>query len=217
MRIAMSFVLAFGVAFFANANAAETSPAATPQRSVADAAPLDRQIDLIRQVAPNAKHVGIVYNPDNPDSVAVVKQLQELLPKVGLTLVEVQALHAEDVGSAGRNLIGKVDVIYAAADATVDAAFESLAQVSYDAKVPLISADTNDVPRGALAALGVSYREQGQETAKAVIRTSKGPSPGAMPALAVGNLELVINTSAATREGVVLSAQLLQSAARLVK
>jgi putative ABC transport system substrate-binding protein len=193
MRIAMSLVLAIGAAFFANANAAD--PAATQSKSDAEVVPLDRQIDLIKQVAPNAKHVGIVYNPGNSDSVAVVKQLQELLPKAGLTLVEVQALHAEDVGSAGRNLIGKVDVIYANTDTTVAAAFESLAQVSYDAKIPLISADTNDVPRGALAALGLS----------------------AAPSEATRKLELVINTSAATKEGVALPAQLLQSAARIVK
>jgi putative ABC transport system substrate-binding protein len=184
---------------------------------VADVVPLDRQIDLIKQVAPNAKRVGIVYNPGNPDSVSIVKQLQELLPKAGLTLVEVLASHAEDVGSAGRNLIGRVDIIYAGADDTVASAFESLAQVANEARVPLISADTSNVARGAVAALGINYRELGQEAGKIVVRILKGEKPGAIASEAIRKLELVVNSSAADKQGVTLPAQLVQSAAHLVK
>ena len=58
---------------------------------VSDLLALDKQIDLIKQVVPNAKRVGMVYNPGEANSVVVVKQLQELLPKQGMTLVEASA------------------------------------------------------------------------------------------------------------------------------
>ncbi len=38
-------------------------------------------------MVPSAKRVGMVYNPGEANSVVVVKELQKLLPKLGLTLV----------------------------------------------------------------------------------------------------------------------------------
>ena len=68
-------------------------------------------LDLIKQVVPGAKRVGMVYNPGEANSVVVVKEMKELLAKQGMTLVEASAPRSVDVGSAARSLIGKVDVV----------------------------------------------------------------------------------------------------------
>ena len=96
----------------------------------------------------------MVYNPGEANSVVVVRQLQELLQKEGMTLVEAAAPRTVDVGSAARSLIGKVDVIYTNTDNNVVSAYESLVKVGNDARIPLIAADTDSVARGAIAALG---------------------------------------------------------------
>src|SRR5690606_2858416 len=44
---------------------------------VSDLLALDKQIELIKKVVPDAKRVGMVYNPGEANSVVVVKQLQE--------------------------------------------------------------------------------------------------------------------------------------------
>ena len=48
---------------------------------VSDLLALDKQIELIKKVVPNAKRVGMVYNPGEANSVVVVKQMQDLLPR----------------------------------------------------------------------------------------------------------------------------------------
>jgi len=50
---------------------------------VSDALPLDKQIELIQRVVPNAKRVGMVYSPGEANSVVVVEQMRALLPKYG--------------------------------------------------------------------------------------------------------------------------------------
>ena len=50
---------------------------------VSDKLPLDRQVALIKRVVPNAKTVGMVYNPGEANSVVVVKELKEILAKQG--------------------------------------------------------------------------------------------------------------------------------------
>ncbi len=184
---------------------------------VSDALSLEKQIELIRQVVPDAKKIGMVYNPGEANSVVVVKRLRELLPESGMTLVEATAARTVDVGAAARSLVGKVDAIYTNTDNNVVSAYEALVKVGNSAKIPLIASDTDSVKRGAIAALGVNYRDLGVQTGKIVVRILKGEKPGDIPSETSTKLELFVNPSAARQQGVTLSDALLKSAAQIVK
>ncbi|HMT64874.1 MAG TPA: ABC transporter substrate-binding protein [Ottowia sp.] len=184
---------------------------------VSDLLALDKQIDLIKQVVPNAKRVGMVYNPGEANSVVVVKQLQELLPKQGMTLVEASAPRSVDVSSAARSLVGKVDVIYTNTDNNVVSAYEALVKVGQDAKLPLVASDTDSVKRGAIAALGINYRDLGEQTGRMVARILKGEKPGDIKPETSTKLELFVNPTAAEKQGVKLSDALIKSAAQVVQ
>ena len=184
---------------------------------VSDLLALDKQIDLIKQVVPNAKRVGMVYNPGEANSVVVVKQLQELLPKQGMTLVEASAPRSVDVSSAARSLVGKVDVIYTNPDNNVVSAYEALVKVGQDAKLPLVASDTDSVKRGAIAALGINYRDLGEQTGRMVARILKGEKPGDIKPETSTKLELFVNPTAAEKQGVKLSDALIKSAAQVVQ
>lgn len=184
---------------------------------VSDALALTRQIDLIRAVAPQARRVGIVYDPQNPDSLALVKQLQALLPKVGMTLVEAAASRAADVGPAARSLIEKADVFYSGTDSHVRAGYAALVRVAEDSRIPLVAGNADAVALGAVAAIGLSYREIGVQTGVMVARVLKGEAPGQIKPQGVGRLTLHINAQAAERQGATLSDALLKSAAQVIR
>ena len=184
---------------------------------ISDLLALDKQVELIKKILPDAKRVGMVYSPGEANSVVVVKQLQEMLPKYGMTLVEAAAPRTVDVGSAARSLIGKVDVIYTNTDNNVVSAYESLVKVGNDAKIPLIASDTDSVRRGAIAALGVDYRDLGVQTGKIVVRVLKGEKPGDIPSETISKVELYVNPGAAAKQGVTLSDALVKSAAQVIK
>jgi len=184
---------------------------------VSDMLALDKQLDLILQVVPAAKRVGMVYNPGEANSVVVVKELKELLGKRGMTLVEAAAPRSIDVGSSARSLVGKVDVIYTSTDNNVVSAYEALVKVGNDAKIPLVASDTDSVKRGAIAALGVSYYDLGLQTGKLVARILKGEAPGAIASETGARLELHVNPAAAARQGATLSSALVASAAQVVR
>ena len=195
---------------------ASMEPTGTNVTGVSDLLALDKQIDLIKKIVPNAKRVGMVYNPGEANSVVVVK-LQELLPKYGMSLVEAAAPRSVDVASAARSLIGKVDVIYTNTDNNVVSAYESLVKVGNDAKIPLVASDTDSVKRGGIAALGINYRDLGVQTGKVVVRILKGEKPGAIASETSSKLELYVNPGAAAKQGVTLSDALIKSAAVVVK
>ena len=196
---------------------ANWEPSHTNVTGVSDLLALDKQMDLLKQVVPGAKRVGMVYNPGEANSVVVVKELEKLLPKLGMTLVEAAAPRSVDVSSAARSLIGKVDVIYTNTDNNVVSAYESLVKVGQDAKIPLIASDTDSVKRGAIAALGINYRDLGEQTGRIVVRILKGEKPGDIKSETSTKLELFVNPGAAEKQGVKLPEALIKSAAQVVQ
>lgn len=184
---------------------------------VSDTLELEKQVDLIKKIVPGAKRVGMVYNPGEANSVAVVERLRELLPQSDMTLVEATAARTVDVGAAARSLVGKVDVIYTNTDNNVVSAYEALVKVGNDAKVPLIASDTDSVARGAIAALGVNYHDLGLQTGKMVIRILKGEKPGDIASETSSKLELYVNPGAAKKQGIELDDAVIKSATKVIE
>ncbi|WP_027017234.1 ABC transporter substrate-binding protein [Comamonas composti] len=184
---------------------------------VSDLLALDKQMDLVKQVVPNAKRIGMVYNPGEANSAVVVKELQALLPKMGWNLVTAAAPRSVDVSSAARSLVGKVDVIYTNTDNNVVSAYEALVKVGQDAKIPLVASDTDSVKRGAVAAYGINYRDLGEQTGRMVVRILKGEKPGDIKPEVSTKMELFVNPGAAQKQGIQLSEELIKSAAQVVK
>ncbi|WP_204250813.1 ABC transporter substrate-binding protein [Saezia sanguinis] len=184
---------------------------------VSDVLELGPQIDLILRIVPNAKRVGMVYNPAEANSVAVVKSLQELLAQRGMTLVTAAAPRSVDVGSAARSLVGKVDVFYSNTDNNVVSAYEALVKVGQDAKIPVIASDTPSVQRGAVAALGVDYKELGRQTGRVVLRILNGEKPGDIKPQTSDKIQLHLNPDAAQKQGVTLSEDLLKDATEIIR
>ncbi|WP_343727630.1 ABC transporter substrate-binding protein [Burkholderia seminalis] len=192
-------------------------PSGTNVTGVSDKLPLDRQVALIKRVVPNAKTVGMVYNPGEANSVVVVKALKEILAKQGMTLKEAAAPRTVDIGPAAKSLVGKVDVIYTNTDNNVVSAYEALVKVANEAKIPLVAGDTDSVKRGGIAALGINYGDLGRQTGKVVVRILKGEKPGAIASETSSNLELFANTGAAAKQGVTLSPDLVKEAKTVIR
>jgi len=184
---------------------------------VSDLLELDKQIELIKQLVPNAKKVGMVYNPGEANSVVVVEAFKKLLPNYGMELVEAAAPRTVDVGSAARSLVGKVDVIYTNTDNNVVSAYEALVKVGNDRKIPLVASDTDSVKRGAIAALGMDYRDLGRQTGRMVVRILEGEAPGKIKPETSNNLQLFLNEAAAKKQGVTLSEELLKTATEVIR
>ena len=192
-------------------------PSGSNVTGVSDELELDRQMELVKRVVPNATRVGMVYNPGEANSVVVVERLRELLPTMGMTLVEAAAPRTVDVGSAARSLVGKVDVIYTSTDNNVVSAYESLVKVGTDTKTPLVASDTDSVKRGAIAAIGIDYYKHGVQAGELVVRLLKGEKPGDIAPQKTTDLSLFLNRSAAAAQGVSLSQELIDSAAEVIE
>lgn len=184
---------------------------------VSDALPLDAQIDMMLKIKPDAKNIGYVYSPSEVNSTIVLKQLQSALEKRGMQIIAAPAQRTSDISTAARSLKGKVDLIYTTTDNNVVSAYESLAKIANESKIPLLASDPDSAERGAIAALGMSYYDLGRQAGKIVIRILNGEKPGDIPPQIGSITQLTINKKAAERQGVILSEDVLKSATKIVE
>jgi len=180
-----------------------------------DFPPLAEQLDLIRELSPTAKTLGVIYNPGETNSVSMLAALKPLAAAKGFQLVEAAAPKSGDVLSAARQLTGKADAIYIPLDNTVVSALEAVIKVGREARIPVYSADTDSVKRGTVAALGFDYYDVGRQTGQQVVRVLRGEKPGDMPVEGVKKLSLFLNLPAAAAMGVTVPDAVRQRAVQL--
>ncbi|MBO0144468.1 ABC transporter substrate-binding protein [Agrobacterium sp. Ap1] len=193
---------------------------AKPGRNVtglSDMSPVAEHIKLIKEISPNAKSIGFLYNTAETNSVSILAALKEEAVKNGMTVVESVATKSAEVQGAARGLVGRADVFYIPTDNTIVSAFEAAVGVAEEAKIPLYAADTGSVDRGAVAALGFNYYDVGKQTGVIVARILKGEAPGDIPVTVAAGTDLVINKGAATRMGVTLPEAIVSRATRTVE
>jgi putative ABC transport system substrate-binding protein len=182
-----------------------------------DLSPIAQHLDLIARITPNAKRIGVIYNPGEANSVTLVGLVKEHAPAHGMTIVEAAAPRSNDVLAAARSLVGKVDAVYVPTDNTVVSALEGVIKTGIENKLPIYAGDTDSVPRGAIAALGFNYYDVGRQTGKIVARVLKGEKPGDIAVEGIEKTELAVNPKSAEAMGVTLPADLIAEAKTVVK
>lgn len=183
---------------------------------VSDALSLDKQIELILKLKPDVKSIGYVYSPGEINSTTILKQLETQLKVHQIRVVAAPAQRTSDIPAAARSLKGKVDLIYTTTDNNVVSAYESLVKIANESKLPLVASDPDPVERGAVAALGMSYYDLGRQAGKIVIRILQGENVGDIAPEIGAVSQLVINTEAAKRQGIVIPETLLSSADKII-
>lgn len=183
---------------------------------VSDRSPIDDQVALIRELTPDVKTVGVLFNPGEPNSVTSVKELKQAAEKVGLTVIEAPATKTAEVQGAARSLVGKADAAFVPTDNTVVSALEAVSGALTAAKIPLYAADTDSVARGALASVGFNYRQVGTQTGELAVRILKGEKPADLPVVFAQGTDLFLNKGVAEKIGVTLPEAALKRAVTVV-
>ncbi len=169
----------------------------------------------MKEILPNIKTVGVVYNPGEANSISLMTLLKESVAKHGLELVEATALKSADVQSATQAISAKSDVIYAMIDNTVASAIEGMTIAANQAKTPVFAATTTYIDAGSIAALGFDYYQIGVQTADYVADVLQGKNPGDIPVRVAKGSDIVINKTAADKLGIVIPQSVLDRATEI--
>jgi putative ABC transport system substrate-binding protein len=172
---------------------------------------VSKQLDLIKQLKPGAKTVGIVYSSGEVNSQVQVEAVKKAAGKMGLQVKESTVSNSGEVQQAAQSL--DVDAFYVPTDNNVVSALGSLIQVAESKKLPVIAAEGDSVRNGAVATYGIDYDKLGYQTGEMAVKILKGEAePESMQVETQSDLGLYVNEAAAKRMGVEVPADLLKSA-----
>ena len=179
---------------------------------VSNQMPMDKHLDMILRFLPDIKKLGVMYNAGEVNSVSNVKRLKAAAVGRNITIIDGPVTNSADVYQTAQSLVGKVDAIYVPTDNTVVSAFEAVVKVCERTQLPLFSADTDSVKRGAIAALGFDYYLHGKQTGAMARKILNGTRPEALPVEFQKDLSFHVNPKAAERMGLVVDKSIIDSA-----
>lgn len=136
---------------------------------VTDLTPVGEHLNLIKQLVPEVKKVGVLYNYSQQYSLLQVEMLQDLAPQYDLEIL-LKPVTDDEAVQAVKNLLGEVDAIYLPTDPTIYNRVEEMVLWANLAKKPIITGEVEGVKKGALASIIVNYYQLGRQAGEMALR-----------------------------------------------
>ena len=176
------------------------------------------QMQLIKQIMPNLKTLGLLYNAGETNSIVQVGLVKDAAKQLGFTTVEATAATTADVNMAITSLVGRCDATWFPTDNVMGASVEVLVKVAEEKKLPLFGSSLGHVQQGAIASEGVNEQTEGAQAAIFVDQILKGEKkPGDIPVFKFPTNEIYVNPGAAQRMGVTLPQSIIDNALVVIK
>lgn len=126
-----------------------------------DLAPIDRQEDMLLELFPDAKKVGILYCSAEPNSAYQASEFEKYLKEDGISYQEYTVSDSNDITSVVQNAVSEVDVIYIPTDNTMASNTESVSNIALPARIPIIAGEEGICSGCGVATLSISYYDIG--------------------------------------------------------
>lgn len=139
-----------------------------------DLAPLDQQAQMIIDLVPTAKNVGLLYCSGEPNSAYQVKVVKEYLESKNLTVKEYPFSDANDIAAVTNAAANNSDVIYIPTDNTAASSTGIIDGICRPAKVPVVCGEAGICEGCGIATLSISYYKLGEKTGKMAAQILKG-------------------------------------------
>ena len=180
---------------------------ATNVTGTSDLAPLDGQAQMIVELFPETKTVGILYCSAEANSVYQVEAVAGYLKELGVEAKEYPFADSNDVASVAQLAADEVDVIYIPTDNTAAAYTETIANVVIPAKVPVVAGEAGICSGCGVATLSISYYDLGCATAEMAYEILvNGADPAAMEIQFAPQFTKMYNAANAAELGVTIPA-----------
>nr|WP_282917715.1 tryptophan ABC transporter substrate-binding protein [Streptococcus canis] len=174
--------------------------------------PVKQTIDLMRELTPEAKRIGVLYASNEDNSLSQVKSFSQLAQKKGYQVIPYAVPSTNEVPTTMSVMLSKVDAIFIPQDNTIASAFSSVITASKASKVPVYSSVDTMVKEGSLASISQSQYQLGVETANQVLRLIKGKAVADISVKVIDHGKPLINKKVAEELGIPMSQHLLDTA-----
>ena len=173
-----------------------------------DLTPVKEQIDLLKQLVPDARTIGVLYCSAESNSKTQADMAKEAIAAAGMESKEYTVSSSNEIQTVVQSMVGAVDAVYAPTDNVIAAGMATVGMVAGDNNLPVICGEAGMVQNGGLATYGIDYYQLGYMTGQQAVKIlTEGASPADMPIeyLPVEKCELTVNEETAQTLGIDVS------------
>ncbi len=181
-----------------------------------DKLPVEEQLQMIRQILPDAKTIGIMYSTSEVNSQSTLEEYKEAAPEYGFEIIESGISTAADIPLAADNLLTQVDCLNNLTDNTVVSSLPIILNKANSKGIPVFGSEIEQVRIGCLASMGLDYVELGKQTGRMAAQVLKGEAKASeMPYEVIEEASFYGNSAVADNLGITLPEDLVSSAAQM--
>jgi len=179
-----------------------------------DKLPVEEQLQMIREILPEAKTIGILYTTSEVNSETTIKEYQAAASDYGFTIETKGVSTTQDIPLAVDDLLGKVDCLNNLTDNTVVSALPTILDKANAKNIPVFGSEIEQVKIGCLASVGLDYLKLGKQTGKMAAQVLKGEKKASeIPFEVIEESSLYINNKVAENLGIVVNDEYVAKAA----
>jgi putative tryptophan/tyrosine transport system substrate-binding protein len=171
-------------------------------------------LPLVMEVNPDIHTVGSIYSTSEPNAVASMALIEPLAEELGLELIVESVAETAEVGAAAESLADAgVEAFFIPTDSTVGNGLPAILSVAEEVGIPVYFADSAQVYSGVTIAAGLSYYQEGVDTARVLIAYLNGDIDIATTAISKQpGTRVALNLDSAAAQGVEIPQSLLDRA-----
>ena len=173
-----------------------------------DLTPVKEQIDLMQQIIPDVKKVGLLYCSAEANSVLQIDMAKEALDTAGIEYEDYTVSNSNEIPTVVESMVGNVDCVYTPTDNMIAAGMATVTMVTNENKLPVICGEKGMVDAGGLATYGIDYYQLGYMTGEQAVKIlTEGADISKMPIgyLDASKCELSVNEETAETLGIDVS------------
>jgi len=177
-----------------------------------------KRLELLAEVAPGAKRIGLIVNPDNAFFLQILPGLEAAAQKHGRDIVLVNVRKAGDLAEAFANLATRrAAAVLVGDDVFLNSQFPAVASLALKHRMATVFPQTRGVEDGGLVGYANDMRYRYQSAAVYVDRILKGAKAGDLPIEQPMKFELVVNQKTAKALGILIPQSVLLRASRVIE
>ena len=177
-----------------------------------------KRLELLKEVAPRASRVAVLYNPADQSNVLVLKELQKSAPALRLTLQPLEVRGpGEFVGAFVAMTRERAHALFGAAGVLTTEHRKTLVDLAAKRRIPAMWGERQFVEAGGLMSYAVDFYDQVRGAATYVDKILKGAKPGDLPVEQPTKFALVINLKTAKALGLTIPQSLLLRADEIIQ
>jgi len=166
-----------------------------------DVCPYGALLGIVRQFMPNAKKIGVPYNPADQPAVFGVDQFKKNAPAFGFQIIDRQIPSRDELSTEIRGVAGLSDAVLIGSDNLLMENPDLVAKAAAAAGRPVFACDSASVEKGAVAGVSVRYADIGTAAGKLAVKVLKGQPASSLPVAVLSEGNVSVNTRAACQAG----------------